>query len=76
MTGTIYIAKIGSLTKIGHTNKSVKARLQQHRQMHGMPVTLLCTFNGSRKSEKTLHEKLSAFRVPSKTGYGFPEELF
>ena len=74
--GTVYIAKIGSLTKIGHTNRSVKARLQHHKQMHGIPVVLLCTFPGSRKSERTLHEKLDAFRVPSKTGYGFPEELF
>lgn len=76
MTGTIYIAKVGSLTKIGHTNKSVAARIRAHRQLYAKPVILLCTLPGTRRDEKILHKKLDVFRVPSKTGYGFPEDLF
>lgn len=75
MTGTIYIARIGRLTKIGHTRQPVRERLRQHKYFFRQDVVLLCTVEGSRLNERELHDGLRHYRVPAGTG-GPAYELF
>ena len=50
VTGRIYIARIGTPIKIGHST-NVHGRIRQHRQWYRKPVELLCSFPGSRRRE-------------------------
>ena len=75
VTGRIYIARIGTLIKIGHST-NVHGRIRQHRQWYRKPVELLCSFPGSREDEKAIHEGLATWRVGRRSVNGSPEELF
>lgn len=66
----IYIARVGSLTKIGYTEKRLSERL---RAAGGV---LLATMEGGRDREASLHKALAAYRVRRSAQKGFPPELF
>lgn len=76
VTQTVYIAKIGSLTKVGYTAQPVAARMRAHKRRYGIAPVVVCTAPGGRRMEKMIHEKLAPFRVRREGGHGVQEELF
>ena len=60
--GTVYLIRVGKLTKIGHTKVDLERRLRPLRAMNAGRVYVLQTHEGDRRLERALHREFAEQR--------------